>query len=409
MDRGPSSHPHPLGPSVAASLITLMVGEGRRLPNAFLRQGFHFNTAAEACEELRYGIVQNEGGPCGVLAAVQAMLIRQFIHSFFMITADVQRTVLARAFAEILLMAQPEPAKVVIVTVAGGASPREWPARGASFGSLADQRSFVSNQMGYGAAVGGGGGYGGGGGSNGGGFASRDAIEAFLLEHVIGHIDDDAFPSSKVTAADWCSRYGYGLLCLVFSLVLSKGGVASVKKEMDVSEQPLIVEHGYCTQEITNLVLTGYATSGVHDGVADAGGMTARGFLRDPMPAGHLSFLETLGRLTVGTRGKRPTDPVWVIYHESHYTVLFMREDTRAEAERAMHGGGRDAIGQFDLFFYDQQGGQDEEIRLSVTISKAPLPATRKDALVPYLNVIIRTVDNWGNARVNWNGTDPLL
>lgn len=63
----------------------------------------------------------------------------------------------------------------------------------------------------------------------------------------------------------------------------------------------------------------------------------------------------------------------------------------------------------FDLCFWDQLGGYDEEIRLTVTLEKTPVPPVGKDVIVPYLNDIIRTVPEWKTARVGWNGTDPLL
>eukprot|EP00744_Colponema_vietnamica_P007600 GILI01010926.1.p1 GENE.GILI01010926.1~~GILI01010926.1.p1 ORF type:complete len:347 (+),score=64.72 GILI01010926.1:400-1440(+) len=321
--------------------------------------------------------------PCGVLAAIQGQLLAQFINNKFIITPDVQRAFLVTSIAESLLMAQPDVAQIVVVSVASSASTDAWP----SSGTASDQKTFIADQMGRA-------------GNN---FTSRRQLEACLAELVVG-VDSDVDVPPTSAAADWCRKDGYGLLCLVLSLLLSKG-IEVIKKDMDV-EQPLIVEHGYCSQELTNLVMTGHATSNVHDGIQESGGINLKGFLRSPMPIGFLSFLETKEYLTVGNNAKHPTAPVWLIYHESHYTCMFMKKDTRAATNELFATEG---LTSFDLFYYDQQGGQDEEIKLTITLDRMPLPAQRKDALIPYLNVMIRTVSEWGNARVNWNGTDPLL
>lgn len=56
-----------LGPLVCTDVFTLV--HGRLAPNT---QGFFFTDVAN----LRYGLVQHEGGPCGVLAVVQAYVLR---------------------------------------------------------------------------------------------------------------------------------------------------------------------------------------------------------------------------------------------------------------------------------------------------------------------------------------------
>ena len=43
----------------------------KRFPKAWLEQGFHFSK----CSDLGFGLVQNDGGPCGPMAVVQAFVL----------------------------------------------------------------------------------------------------------------------------------------------------------------------------------------------------------------------------------------------------------------------------------------------------------------------------------------------
>ena len=67
------------GKGAACATKTKKKQQRRRTFNAaWLRQGFGFR-AAGGDNELRYGVVQHEGGPCGVLAVVQAELLRAML------------------------------------------------------------------------------------------------------------------------------------------------------------------------------------------------------------------------------------------------------------------------------------------------------------------------------------------
>eukprot|EP00356_Strombidium_inclinatum_P007955 CAMPEP_0170482218 /NCGR_PEP_ID=MMETSP0208-20121228/2330_1 /TAXON_ID=197538 /ORGANISM="Strombidium inclinatum, Strain S3" /LENGTH=61 /DNA_ID=CAMNT_0010755029 /DNA_START=2289 /DNA_END=2474 /DNA_ORIENTATION=+ len=48
-------------------------------------------------------------------------------------------------------------------------------------------------------------------------------------------------------------------------------GIANIKDDMDMEGCTLLNEHGYASQEIINLMLTGSAKSNVHDGERDLG------------------------------------------------------------------------------------------------------------------------------------------
>jgi hypothetical protein len=145
--------------------------------------------------------------------------------------------------------------------------------------------------------------------------------------------------------------------------------------------------------------------------------------------------MEVKGLMSVGALAKHPCGPApggsaglgivaWVLYSESHYSVLFSKGTGPASLapKSALRPGG-DAVGRFagfpepdgmdpvtcDVWYFDQQGQQREEIRLTVSVDKMPLPARRADAVVPFVDAMLRTIPQWAEARVNWNGAEPLL
>ena len=58
---------------MAQELHAIFFGKEKQkmFPKAWLEQGFHFSK----CPDLGFGLVQNDGGPCGPLAVVQAYVL----------------------------------------------------------------------------------------------------------------------------------------------------------------------------------------------------------------------------------------------------------------------------------------------------------------------------------------------
>jgi hypothetical protein len=64
----------------------------------------------------------------------------------------------------------------------------------------------------------------------------------------------------KAALPQWCQRKGWGLLLLLYSLLLTRGcGV--VAGDMDEAGVPLVDGLGYCSMELVNLMLTGGAAA----------------------------------------------------------------------------------------------------------------------------------------------------
>ena len=151
--------------------------------------------------------------------------------------------------------------------------------------------------------------------------------------------------------------------------------------------------------------------------VTTLGGVPRRGAV------GQLALHEAYKCYNVGERLKTPSVPVWLVFSESHYSVLWAAElgalerggtgalDAKAEAKSG--GGG----GALELYYYDQLAEPREIIRLTLDLAPAtpppPSPGSipgakdEDEALVPPLDLVVRT--RWPGAAVDWNGHELIL
>ncbi|XP_046388010.1 ubiquitin carboxyl-terminal hydrolase MINDY-3 homolog [Ischnura elegans] len=117
----------------------------------------------------------------------------------------------------------------------------------------------------------------------------------------------------------------FGVLLLLYSVLMTKG-CDLVKVEMsDGSEALIDGTYGYGSQSLINLMLTGRAVGHVWDHDQDAGGLKLRG-IDSQSEIGFLALLEHLRYCEVGSFFKNPKNPVWVMGSDTHLTVLFSQE-----------------------------------------------------------------------------------
>ncbi|OWZ24054.1 hypothetical protein PHMEG_000990 [Phytophthora megakarya] len=256
------------------------------------QQGFEFQTL----QGFPLGLVQGHGGPCGVLAAVQAEMLRIFLfvrHREALsdvnlqqlvegLEGDARRQLLAEAMASLLVQCVGDD-RVVRVVQHGEAATY--------------QESTV----------------------------------------VVPLMQTDVFPEELVEvltrdmSAFCCPE---GVINFTFSVLRTKG-VATVREEMDDPTNTLTGAFGHCTQELLNLLLTGKAVSNVFDGSVPMGdsGLFLHGV---PQRAriGYLTQLEALCYCQVGSYYKSPQFPVWVLGSSSHFSVGFAL-DARVSDESA--------------------------------------------------------------------------
>lgn len=114
----------------------------------------------------------------------------------------------------------------------------------------------------------------------------------------------------------------YDVLSFLYSVILTKGVNLIISEHQDTDEPFIDPVHGHGSQSLVNLLLTGVATSNVFDGVRDLCGLALQG-ISEQSSVGFLTLLECLRYLAVGYNLKMPKYPVWVLGSETHLTVLF--------------------------------------------------------------------------------------
>lgn len=197
---------------------------------------------------------------------------------------------------------------------------------------------------------------------------------------------------------------GCGLALLLYSLIWTRGARGIRESDADDPKAAVMIGgHGYCTQELVNLMVFGRAYSNVFDGTKRLGSMQEGWTVLQGAPRraniGFLSLFEAFKCIEVGSRYKGPASPVWVVCAESHYTTLFAVEPTVDP---------RDNEGQVDLYYFDQLARQSEQIKLSVLPkSLPPHLVTGFEEGESMIDRCIRT--KWIEANVDWNGSEPIL
>mmetsp|Transcript_22344 Transcript_22344/g.42117 ORF Transcript_22344/g.42117 Transcript_22344/m.42117 type:complete len:377 (+) Transcript_22344:30-1160(+) len=327
------------------------------LPEAW-RQGFFFAGYQP------YGLQQVNGGPCGVLAVIQAFLIRALhtrapsIAALLEVDESLRQEALMDAVAEVLFRNVGDNKKAVLLVPS---SPS------ATVLNLSQVRCLQPAL-----------------------FTSYDQLRYHLNQRPYRDI---LFNPS-----------GCGVAILLFSMVWTRGVEGCRDRDFDDPKTGVMIGgHGYCTQELVNLMMFGRAYSNVFDGTkrlgsAKEGWMVLQGAPRRPS-IGFLSLFEAYQCIEVGSRYKGPTSPIWVVCAESHYTVLFS-PDAMVNPQ--------DSDKVLDLYYFDQLGRQSERIRLTVVPKQLPAHlSTGFEESESMIDRCIRT--KWKEATVDWNGSDVIL
>ncbi|XP_077441322.1 putative ubiquitin carboxyl-terminal hydrolase MINDY-4 [Vanacampus margaritifer] len=359
-----SSHTvRPMDQHTASELKSVLLGSSLKCFTVEWRnQGFTFSET----HDLRYGMVQKKGGPCGVLASIQAFVLKKLLFEnidssnarlqCLRPTNATRRKCLVLAVTEVLWRAGEE--KQATVAINSGRTLFTPSGHYKSEGVLEKISCY-----------------------------KVDTIQdlQFLLEQNI-----EQFETGEL-----------GCLLLTISAVLSRS-IQKLKEDMDVATTALIGAHGYCTQELVNLLLVGRALSNVFDGNVELdsgnGNSTLLKGIKAHCNIGLLSLFEHYNIFKVGDYLKDPLFPIWVVCSESHFSVLF-----GLQGELLTY---QDKGAEFDLYYYDGLANQQEEIRLTVSIGKSVRSCQDAD-LIPPLELCIRT--RWKDAFVSWNDTEPIL
>ena len=261
-------------------LKNIMVGDNVTAEDMdrWYSQGFNF------CEEPIWGLKQGHGGPCGILASIQAEILRElcFSGSSVMTTIPTCNTtqiihIFSTVIVKVLKRASGGPSKITIVLPAESISK--------PISDLSSPNDFFLYEI-----------------------SDVDEAKRMIIDHMA------SFQS------------GCGVVIFLMSLILTRG-VQTIRNDMDDEKNSMIGQFGHSSQDLINLLLSGRAASNVFDGIVPMGdgGLMLKGIMQ-PNDVGYLTQLEALRYCQVGSYYKVPSVPIWVLGSSSHFTTLFSLE-----------------------------------------------------------------------------------
>ncbi|XP_073992421.1 ubiquitin carboxyl-terminal hydrolase MINDY-3 homolog isoform X2 [Rhodnius prolixus] len=254
-------------------------------------------------------LIQNEGGPCAVIAPVQAYILKSLINdtskkalNWHELESELVSKLLIRALCEILSQAYAGN-KFILVQL----KESEVLAQGAMSNLTRDQDFHPENQP--------------------------------SSDHLYFHsqLRTLSFESSEEVEAYYLERIDmlretFGVLLFLYSVLCTKGVEALHCEVTDPTEPFVDGEYGYGSQCLINLMITGRAVAHVWNYDQDICGLKLKG-INQQSKVGFLTLLEHLRYCEVGSFLKNPISPVWVLGSETHLTVLFSFEKRLVSAE----------------------------------------------------------------------------
>ena len=307
-------------------------------------------------EDLFFGILQNEGGPCGVIGALQAFVLKYIIfHNDLSEFGECEMKERERIRWNCVYLGISE----ILYQLNG-----EW-----VFMVCVDDKKSVEGRV--------------------------ARIDECLGRRVEVSSLLDVFKQVAEFGEEFRSEQGVALL--LYSVILTKG-VSQIQEEMDDKEVPLIGQHSHCQQELVNLLLTGTASSNCFDGDQIVDHNYRLKGIQSQSQIGFLSIFEHYQYLTIGQNYKTPLYPIWLVSKEFHYSLIFTTHSTLLTQE----------VHSFDLIYYDQLYTHNQFIKLTLTKSHpANLKSSNQHDLTPLLDLLILT--KFPDYYISWNDTVPIL
>uniref|UniRef100_A0AAQ4NNL8 Ubiquitin carboxyl-terminal hydrolase MINDY n=1 Tax=Gasterosteus aculeatus aculeatus TaxID=481459 RepID=A0AAQ4NNL8_GASAC len=276
-------------------------------------QGFVF------CENEHTALEQFEGGPCAVLAPVQAFILKNIVFNrdssnWRQMTEEEQKTALCSTLSEILESACSRPSTgFCLVTWAKGqgphtsthnntqaqSQPQDMPVPEGSQPPPEQQpTALAAEDLGF------------------------EQFHSALHKRNIMSVSS---LREEVLSLYHTWRGCCGVLLFLYSVILTKG-IENIKNEIQDTMEPLIDPvHGHGSQSLVNLLVTGHAVSNVWDGDRECSGMKLHG-IHEQASVGFLTLMESLRYCKVGTFLKSPKFPIWILGSETHLSVFFAKE-----------------------------------------------------------------------------------
>uniref|UniRef100_A0A8C6HWS4 Ubiquitin carboxyl-terminal hydrolase MINDY n=1 Tax=Mus spicilegus TaxID=10103 RepID=A0A8C6HWS4_MUSSI len=264
-------------------------------------QGFVFSESEGSALE------QFEGGPCAVIAPVQAFLLKKLLFSsekssWRDCSEEEQKELLCHTLCDIVESAYDSSGSYCLVSWLRGRTPEE---AARISGSPAQSSCQVEH-------------------------SSALAVEELGFERFHALIQKRSFRTVselKDAVLDQYSMWGnkFGVLLFLYSVLLTKG-IENIKNSIEDANEPLIDPvYGHGSQSLINLLLTGHAVSNVWDGDRECSGMQLLG-IHEQAAVGFLTLMEALRYCKVGSYLKSPKFPIWIVGSETHLTVFFAKD-----------------------------------------------------------------------------------
>jgi len=262
-------------------------------------QGFVFSESSPSA------LLQYEGGPCAVIAPVQAFVVKcalfghgtPSIDALNSITNEGATSLLLAALTEMLCQVNTETYTLVTLRQAEGHSEET----ASPTNTLTEQAAEPLKPSGV----------------------HSDTSEAFFhsnLRYCCCNNQEDLKNLVKHNMTQFQSHYG--VLLYLYSILCTKG-LEHIRREVEDPSEPLIDGlHGHGSQSLINMLLTSQAYSNVWDNDKDVCGLKLQGLKQQPT-IGFLTLLEHMRYCEVGWYYKNPKVPVWLLGSETHLTVLF--------------------------------------------------------------------------------------
>uniref|UniRef100_A0A8C7XLK2 Ubiquitin carboxyl-terminal hydrolase MINDY n=1 Tax=Oryzias sinensis TaxID=183150 RepID=A0A8C7XLK2_9TELE len=276
-------------------------------------QGFVFSEYEPTALE------QFEGGPCAVIAPVQAFLLKNILFNressnWRQLPEEEQKTALCSTLSEILESACASLSTgFCIVTWAKGHSPdtgkltaTEPESQVQTQDKPESSKPLQEQQPTYSAAE----------------DLSFERFHSVLHKRTILSASD---LREEVLSLYHSWRGCCGVLLFLYSVILTKG-IENIRNEIQDPTEPLVDPvHGHGSQSLVNLLVTGHAVSNVWDGDRECSGMKLHG-IHKQASVGFLTLMESLRYCKVGTFFKSPKFPIWILGSETHLSVFFTKE-----------------------------------------------------------------------------------
>jgi len=242
-------------------------------------------------------LVQNGGGPCAVLAPVQAFILKKSleddIQNLKTLSSETVKSLLKNAICEILNLCRPPNRAITLARISSEVA-AAW--QDSLKGFSASKRMKCDT-------------------------VDVDTLHTCLtLEtfqtttNLAKFLDDHEVLGNK-----------YDIVCFLYSVILTRGPNRIIDERQDMEESLIDPVHGHGSQSLINLLITGHATQNVFDGTKDLCGMDLSGITQQA-DVGFLSYLECLRYLEVGENLKSPKVPIWLLGSETHITLIFSRD-----------------------------------------------------------------------------------